>query len=64
MERDNDKHIQREASELGLAPGTFPQFVTVDGLSYKRVEVERDRENAIVAVVYQTGEYKLTVFND
>lgn len=53
-----------EASELGLAPGQWPETVMVEGLSFRRAEARTDREGDLLSVDYISGTYVVTIVND
>lgn len=59
-----------EASELGLRPGEWPQFIAVvddanEGFLFERGNFRVQNEE-LMAVTYRTqhGEFELTVLND
>lgn len=56
--------IIKEASELGLKPGQFPPFLTLDGVALTRALINRDREGDITSVVYENPNVELEVLND
>ena len=54
----------REASELGLPPGEWPNRIDFMDAYWTRGTVVRDAERELLYVVYVNGDKSLQVFND
>lgn len=56
--------IVKEASELGLRPGYFPPFLTLDGVALTRVLIDRSPDGEVHGVTYENPNVVLLVLND
>lgn len=57
------------ASDLGFAPGHWPETVVVIGkngtpFQFSKVNVARDREGDVQTVTYTFGPFSIVVYND